>query len=101
MTYRVTASWPGGFNGDVRVAVNSGSVNGWTLTFTFPGNQRITNAWNAVVTQTGAAVSARDAGHNAVITAGGNASWGFNGSVTGTNANPTAFSLNGVACQVA
>jgi cellulase/cellobiase CelA1 len=95
VTYKVTSQWSGGFTGDVAVAVTGGTVNGWTLTFAFANGQQITNAWNATVRQAGTAVTATDAGWNAQL---GTADWGFNGTWNGTNANPTAFSLNGTAC---
>jgi cellulase/cellobiase CelA1 len=77
------------------------AVDGWTLTWTFGGNQRITNMWNAVPTQTGQAVSAADGGWNRVIPAGGTAAFGFQASFSGANAVPTAFRLNGTACTTA
>jgi len=95
VTYRVTSQWPGGFTGDVAIAVTGGTVNGWTLTFAFANGQQITNAWNATVRQSGTQVTATDAGWNAQL---GTAEFGFNGNWTGTNASPTAFSLNGTPC---
>jgi hypothetical protein len=57
--------------------------------------------WNAVPTQSGASVSARNLDYNATIAAnGGTQSFGFGMNYSGTNAEPTAFTLNGVACQV-
>jgi cellulase/cellobiase CelA1 len=79
----------------------SSAVNGWTLAWTFPGTQKITNLWNGVYTQSGASVSVKDAGYNATIGAnGGTTSFGFGMTYTGTNAKPTAFTLNGTACSV-
>jgi hypothetical protein len=75
--------------------------HGWTLAWTFPGNQQIDQMWNAAYTQTGQSASARDAGYNATINPGGGSqSFGFNGSFSGTNAEPVAFALNGTACAV-
>jgi hypothetical protein len=77
------------------------AVNGWTLAFTFPGNQTITNLWNGSYTQSGASVSVKDAGFNANIPAGGGSvNFGFNINYSGTNAKPAAFTLNGTVCQV-
>ena len=49
--------WSTGFTANVGVTNRGAALNGWTLTWAFPGNQQITNAWNSTVTQTG------DAGH--------------------------------------
>jgi hypothetical protein len=91
--------WPGGLTANVTITNTSGAaVNGWTLAFTFPGDTRVTNPWNASVTQSGSAVRATNVSYNAAIPAGGNVSFGFNGSWTSNDANPTAFTLNGAAC---
>ena len=93
--------WPGGLSANV-IITNTGStpVNGWTLAFTFPGDTKATNPWSAVITQTGSAVHATNLSYNGTIAVGGNVSFGFNGSWTSNDANPTAFTLNGTSCAV-
>jgi chitodextrinase len=99
VTYTRTNEWAGGFTADVAITnTGTGTINGWTLAFTFPGDQRITNAWNAQVTQSGAAVSARDLGYNATISPGAGTSWGFQGTWTSNDSSPTSFTLNGATC---
>ena len=99
VTYTKTAEWQGGFTANVTIT-NSGTttINGWTLGFTFPGDQKITNAWNATTTQPGEAVTAANAAYNATIAPGGNTSFGFQGTYTSNDTNPTAFTLNSVSC---
>jgi cellulase/cellobiase CelA1 len=97
----VPNTWPGGFTANITVTnTAAAAVNGWTLTFAFPGDQRITSWWNATVTQNGTGVTARDLGHNAAIPPGGNQSFGFQGTYSGANASPGAFTLNGTTCAV-
>ena len=100
--YTIQNDWGTGATINVTIKNNtSTAVNGWTLAWTFPGNQIITNLWCGSYTQTGASVSVKDAGWNANIPAnGGTTNFGFNINYTGTNAKPTSFTLNGVACQV-
>jgi endoglucanase len=100
VAYRVDNQWNNGFTATVTVT-NRGpaTVSGWTLTFTFGGDQRVSNAWNATATQSGTAVTVRDGGWNGTLPAGGTASFGFQASYSGTNATPTAFKLNGTACS--
>ncbi|MCL6592046.1 MAG: cellulase family glycosylhydrolase [Firmicutes bacterium] len=102
VTYVISSDWGSGANADVTIRNNtSTAVNGWTLNWTFPGNQTITNLWNGIYTQSGASVSVKDAGYNATIGAnGGTVSFGFGMSYSGTNAKPASFTLNGTACQV-
>lgn len=93
--------WDSGFTATVSIAnTGSSAINGWTLTWSYAGNQQITNAWNATVTQSGNAVTARNASYNGSIGAGGNTSFGFQASYSGSNPAPTGFSLNGTACTV-
>ncbi|MCO5998214.1 extracellular catalytic domain type 1 short-chain-length polyhydroxyalkanoate depolymerase [Actinoallomurus rhizosphaericola] len=94
-------TWNNGFTGNVTIT-NHGTapVNGWTLTWTWPGNQQITGTWNAAITQSGAQVTARNASFNATIAPGAQASFGFQGTYSGTNASPAGFALNGTACTI-
>ncbi|EDY54782.1 MULTISPECIES: cellulose binding domain-containing protein [Streptomyces] len=97
-----TSVWQDGFTADVAVT-NTGSspVNGWNLAFTLPSGQRITNAWNAGVSPSSGTVTATNVGHNASIAPGGQVSFGFQGTYSGSFAKPAAFSLNGTACATA
>lgn len=76
------------------------AVDNWKLEFNFPGNQKITNLWCGKYSQNDAAVSVSGETWNSSIPAGGSVTFGFNLSYSGTNARPTAFTLNGVVCQV-
>jgi hypothetical protein len=98
VAYR-TNSWSTGFTADVTIT-NAGStaINGWNLQWTFPGNQQITSAWNGVSTQNGQSASVANASYNATIAPNGSASFGFQASYSGTNADPTDFRLGGTAC---
>ncbi|GAA2529512.1 MULTISPECIES: cellulase family glycosylhydrolase [Streptomyces] len=100
--YRVTGEWPGGFQGEVTVRNTGGSaVNGWTLRWTFPGDQRITHLWGGTPAQSGSEVSVTAASYTATIPASGSVTLGFTASRSGANPSPTAFSLNGATCSVA
>ncbi|MFD6639052.1 cellulose binding domain-containing protein [Micromonospora chalcea] len=97
--YRITNQWSGGFGADVTVTNLGDPVNGWTLGWSFAAGQQVVQAWNATVSQSGAQVSARDAGYNAALGTGGTANFGFNGSWNNaSNPVPAAFTLNGTAC---
>ncbi|MDP9792649.1 endoglucanase [Catenuloplanes nepalensis] len=98
VTYSVPSQWNGGFTANVAVTNLGDAVNDWTLTWSFPGSQTVTQAWNATVTQSGAAVTARNASYNAGLGTNASVSFGFNGSWSGSNANPATFALNGTTC---
>ncbi|HJP76429.1 MAG TPA: cellulase family glycosylhydrolase [Pseudonocardiaceae bacterium] len=92
-SYSITNSWAGGFQAQV-VVTNSGStvLNGWTVGWTFPGDQKIGNAWSATVSQSGAAVTATNPSYASTIAPGGTASFGFTATYQTSNANPASFS---------
>ena len=97
--YTISGQWPGGFGAAVDVTNLGDPVNGWSLVFTFSSGQTVTQLWNGSVTQSGSTVTVRNAAWNNAIATGGTASFGFNGSWTGSNPVPASFALNGVACS--
>ncbi|MEW2146802.1 cellulose binding domain-containing protein [Micromonospora vinacea] len=96
--YQITNQWQGGFGANVTVTNLGDPVNGWALTWSYAAGQQVTQAWNTAVTQSGAQVTARNVDHNVAIATNGNASFGFNGSWTGSNPVPSSFALNGTTC---
>ncbi|HEX5117018.1 MAG TPA: endo-1,4-beta-xylanase [Pseudonocardiaceae bacterium] len=98
--YVKAPEWVGGVVADITIT-NTGTtaINGWTLSFTFPGDTKVTSAWNIAAVQTGKSVSGTDLGYNATIPAGGNTTLGFQGTWTSNDAAPTAFTVNGKACS--
>ncbi len=93
--------WPGGLTTAVTVT-NTGStaINGWVVRWTFPGDTKVTNSWNATIVQSGTAVTATNVSYNAVIAAGASASFGFQATWTSNDAAPTGFTVNGVPCAL-
>ncbi|MEU7972716.1 cellulose binding domain-containing protein [Micromonospora sp. NPDC049089] len=96
--YQITNQWQGGFGANVTVTNLGDPVNGWAVTWSYAAGQQVTQAWNAAVTQSGAQVTARNVDHNTAIATNGSASFGFNGSWTGSNPVPGSFALNGATC---
>ncbi|PSM38089.1 endo-1,4-beta-xylanase [Streptomyces dioscori] len=99
VTYAVQSQWNTGFTAQVTLRnTSTTAVNGWRLAWTWPAGQSVTQAWNATVTQSGSAVTAANASYNAAVPPGAAVTFGFNGSWSGGNTAPTAFTLNGTAC---
>ena len=101
--YAITNQWPGGFGASLTIT-NTGTtaINGWQFKFSFPNGQTISQLWNGTFTQTGSAVTVTNLSYNGTISPGAtlSSSPGFNGAWSGTNAAPTAFTLNGTTCSV-
>jgi hypothetical protein len=97
--YQTVADTGSAFRVDLTIR-NTGAreVAGWTLVFTFPGDQRVDDGRAAGWTQTGNIVTVRDAGANANLRVQGATTVGFTGSYRRDNALPTEFTLNGQRC---
>jgi lysophospholipase L1-like esterase len=90
-TYRIVSQWGGSFQGEV--AVQNSSTNpstGWAATFSFANGQQISQSWNTTLTQTGAAVTARNVTYNGALAAGASTSFGFIGTWNNTTNAPPA-----------
>ncbi|WP_203685147.1 non-reducing end alpha-L-arabinofuranosidase family hydrolase, partial [Actinoplanes siamensis] len=98
VSYAVSSQWQDGFGASVSITNLGDPLASWTLTWSYGAGQTVTQAWNATVTQSGAAVTARNVSYNGAIPTGGSVSFGFNGSWTGSNPVPSGFALNGVNC---
>lgn len=99
VSYTLSSQWPGGFSANITITNTGSAINGWILTFTFPGDQKITNLWNGTVSQSGEQVIITNASWNGSIPSQGTVSLGFNGSWTGINNSPGSFVLNGHVCS--
>jgi hypothetical protein len=99
VSYRTTSERAGGFVAQVGIA-NGGTtaIDGWTLVFGYPGDQRVTSGRRAVVRQTGATVTARNLAYNASIAPGGSVTFGIVGTWHASDASPATFTLNGTTC---
>lgn len=97
--YVIDNDWGTGATVNVTIKNNgSAAINGWTLTWTFPGNQKISNLWNASYTQNGTSVTITNLSYNAMIPSnGGEVNFGFGISYSGANEQPLEFILNGNA----
>jgi len=100
VTYTVN-DWGGGFTAYLRLTNLGDPLAGWTLTFTFPGNQRITQGWSANWVQPPGSpnVSATNLDWNRNLATGQSTDIGFNASYLGSNPPPTSFAINGTTCN--
>ena len=98
--YSVVRTWPGGLQAQAVLTNTSTSpLSGWTLTWSFAGDQRVTGAWNGDLTQSGARVRVTNASYDGTIAPSGSVTIGFTGSSTGSDPPPAAFQLNGTDCK--
>ncbi|HEY0805306.1 MAG TPA: cellulose binding domain-containing protein, partial [Pseudonocardiaceae bacterium] len=69
--------WSTGFTSNLTVTNNGPALTAWSVTWTFDGNQQVTSAWSAQVSQAGAKVAATNESFNGAIPTGGSVSFGF------------------------
>ena len=80
----VDSSWQGGYQTTITVKNNGTTAStGWSTKFSFAGTQTVGQAWNATVTQSGAAVTATNVSYNGSLSPGGSTTFGM--IVNGTN----------------
>jgi glucuronoarabinoxylan endo-1,4-beta-xylanase len=98
VNYTVSSQWQGGFGANVTITNLGDALTSWTLTWSYSAGQTVTQFWNTALTQSGAAVTARNVSYNGAIATNATASFGLNGSWSAANPDPAGFALNGVAC---
>lgn len=99
VNYSISYDWGAGFNSEISIKNTGEPINGWHLTWSFPGNQHIVTPWNGEVTQAGQNVSITNLSYNSSIPTNGSTTVGFQADYLGANAIPTNFALNGVPCS--
>lgn len=85
-SWHVDAQWED-FNATVRVTTTAGAaVRGWQITWKWPDGQRLVKGWNGEFRESGAGVTVRNGPGNAEISAGGEATFGFQATGRGSPA---------------
>jgi cellulase/cellobiase CelA1 len=80
-SFTVAGAWPTGFQANVTVrSSGSATINGWTVTWTFPSDQTIMQLWNGHYTQTKSMVMVQSEGWNGSPAAQQSTTFGFVGS---------------------
>ena len=89
--YSVPTDWGSGFTANLNITDNgTAAITGWTVTYTYAGNQTLANGWNGNWTQSGKTVTVTNASYNGSLAAGASTSAGANFNYSGTNAAPTS-----------
>src|SRR6202034_306045 len=89
--YSVPTDWGSGFTANLTITDNgTAAITGWTVTYTYAGNQTLSNGWNGNWTQSGETVTVTNESYNGSLAAGASTSAGANFNYSGTNAAPTS-----------
>ncbi|MEW2299524.1 cellulose-binding domain-containing protein [Streptomyces sp. NPDC006655] len=98
-SYDLVNQWNDGFQSTVTVTTTR-ALAGWRVEWSFRDGQKVTQMWDATVSQSGARVAADAADYNRSVSANGSLSFGFLGTWSGKNSAPYAFTLNGQSCSL-
>ena len=89
--YSVPTDWGSGFTANLNITDNgTAAITGWTVTYTYAGNQTLSNGWNGNWTQSGKTVTVTNLSYNGSLAAGASTTAGANFNYSGTNAAPTS-----------
>ena len=89
--YSVQTDWGSGFTASLNITNNgTAAITGWTVTYTYAGNQTLANGWNGTWSQSGKTVTVANASYNGSLAAGASTTAGANFNYSGTNAAPTS-----------
>ncbi|MEU3460345.1 glycoside hydrolase family 9 protein [Streptomyces sp. NPDC006733] len=93
--------WGGGFTTQVTLKnTGTAAVSPWELQWSFTDNQKITDRWQAEITQAGQKVRAKPAAWNGSVPPGASVNFGFNGTSSGQVSDPKPFTMNGGTCDI-
>ncbi|MEN8907574.1 MAG: cellulose binding domain-containing protein [Clostridiales bacterium] len=96
VSYDIANDWGSGAVINLTVINNDSTpMDNWTVTWTFPGNQKITSMWNGNYTQNGSSVTVKGVTWNSTINPNSSISFGFQLTYSGTNNVPSDIALNG------
>ncbi len=97
VSYSVSSDWGSGFTAAITIQNTGPAITSWTLGYSYAGNQKISQGWSGNWSQSGAITvtnaSWKQPGHRRLTQIGANFTY------SGTNTAPTAFTLNGTACN--
>jgi hypothetical protein len=94
-----TNDWGSGFTANPKITnLGTTAIDGWTLTYSYAGNQTLQSGWNGTWSQSGKNVTVNSLDWNKTIAPSASVTTSANFGYSGTNAAPTSFAVNGTVC---
>jgi len=78
----------GGFTANITIKNTGDALTAWTLNFTLPSGQSLTQGWSATWTASGTAVTGTNLSYNGALATGASTGVGFNGRWSGSFSSP-------------
>src|ERR1700755_246270 len=89
----------GGFTANINITNAGDPLTSWTLRFTLPSGQTLTQGWSANWTSSGTAVTGTNLSYNGTLDTAASTGVAFTARWSGRYGSPPAFTLTGVACN--
>ncbi|MEV4677546.1 glycoside hydrolase family 48 protein [Actinomadura sp. NPDC049382] len=91
--------WGSGFTTSIDITNQGDALNGWTLKYSYAGNQKLASGWSGKWSQSGQDVTVQNESWNGSLASGATVNIGAQFTYSGTNTDPTSFTLNGTPCN--
>jgi glycosyl hydrolase family 48/cellulose binding protein with CBM2 domain/Big-like domain-containing protein len=91
--------WGSGFTTTINITNTGDALSSWELKYAYGGNQRLASGWSGRWSQSGQNITVTNEAWNGNLATNASVSIGAQFSYSGTNTDPTAFTLNGTACN--
>lgn len=91
-TYTPAGAWSNGFQASVTVKAGTAAINGWRVTWTFPGAQTVSQVWSGKYTAGGSLATVGNESWNGTLPADGSTTFGLLGN------GPAPAAVNNLAC---
>jgi Cellulose binding domain len=93
--YSVTSQWSDGFGVSITITNTGPAITAWTLQYTYPGNQHLTDGWDGTWSQADETVTVTSESWNGTLAVGASTTIGANFSYSGTNDAPASINCMG------
>ena len=91
--------WGSGFTATITITNHGPAISGWTLKYSYAGDQHLSQGWSGTWSQSGPDVTVTNASWNGALADGASTSVGANFTYSAANTTPAAFTLNGTPCD--
>jgi cellulose 1,4-beta-cellobiosidase len=89
--YSVQSDWGTGFTASITVTnTGTAALTGWSLSYSYTGNQQLTQGWSGTWSQAGKTVTVSSLSYNSSLAPGASTQIGANFSYSGSNAAPAS-----------
>jgi cellulose 1,4-beta-cellobiosidase len=89
--YSVQSDWGSGFTASITVTnTGTAAITGWSLSYSYSGNQQLTQGWSGAWSQSGHTVTVSSLSYNGSLAPGASTQLGANFSYSGSNTAPAS-----------